>query len=630
METVVLKQIQQANDIKKVNEEDYPRLAKEIRSLILRSVSKNGGHLSSNLGVVELTLALHLFMDFPEDRLVWDVGHQSYAHKILTGRKEELMTLRTFGGISGFPKRQESDCDAFDTGHASTAISVALGLAQARQLTGQQHKVVAVLGDGALTGGMAYEALNNASKLKGNLLIVLNDNNMSISENVGGMAQYLGGIRTDSKYRNLKDGVEDLLHKIPGVGDSIISHIRKSKDSIKRLLIPGMLFEDMGLTYIGPIDGHDIKAMQTAFEHASKLNEAVIVHVLTQKGKGYQLAERNPSYFHGIGPFDLKTGKIKETHKKKSYTGVVKETLVSMAGEDEKLAVVCAAMPQGTGVDEFARKFPKRCFDVGIAEEHAVTFAAGLAAGGMHPFVAIYSTFLQRAYDQILHDVCLPKLPVTFLVDRAGIVGQDGETHQGCFDLSYLGNIPNMTVMTPKDGKELGQMLQFAVKFDGPCAIRYPKGAVPEGLWEQRDTPVLYGKSECLSEGQEIALIAVGSMVEAAWRIKEGLKEKVSVTVVNARFVKPFDREAYEALAKKHRLLVTLEENVRAGGFGQQVVSYLEECLEECCPDKVRMLNIAIEDQFISHGDRKTLLEDIGMDVSGIRKRILDEWEKLK
>lgn len=626
MEKVVLEQIRQANDIKKIDERDYARLAAEIRSLILQSVSKNGGHLSSNLGVVELTMALHLFLNFPEDRLVWDVGHQAYAHKILTGRKEELGTLRTLGGISGFPKRQESECDAFDTGHASTAISVALGLAQARELSGQQHRVAAVLGDGALTGGMAYEGLNNASKLKGNLLIVLNDNNMSISENVGGMAKYLAGIRTDSKYRELKDGVEKLLHRIPGVGDSMISHIRRSKDSIKRLLIPGMLFEDMGLTYIGPIDGHDIRAMRTAFEHAAKLNEAVIVHVLTRKGKGYQLAERNPSYFHGIAPFDRKTGKIKAAQKKKSYTGVVKEALVSLAKEKENVVAVCAAMPQGTGMDEFARRFPKRCFDVGIAEEHAVTFAAGLAAGGLHPFVAIYSTFLQRAYDQILHDVCLPKLPVTFLIDRAGIVGPDGETHQGCFDLSYLGNIPNMTILAPKDGAELEQMIKFAAQYEGPCAIRYPKGGIPEGLWETEEKPVVYGQSEQLSFGRDVALLAVGSMVETAWRVKQELEKELSVSVVNARFVKPLDAEGLKRLAREHRLIVTLEENVESGGFGQQAAACLEE-LDGVC---VHIQRLALGDQFIPHGEREALLREQGMDAAGIRQRILAEWESIR
>lgn len=653
----ILDRINKKNDIKKIKEEDLAELAKEIRSYIIQSVSKNGGHLASNLGVVELTMALHLYLDFPEDKLVWDVGHQSYTHKILTGRKEELKHLRQLGSISGFPKIKESDCDAFNAGHASTSISAALGMARASQLDGRKRKVVAVLGDGALTGGMAYEALNNASKLDTNMIIVLNDNNMSISENVGGMAKYLGKIRTNNKYRNLKNNVEALLHKIPDVGDKLIYKIRRSKDSIKRLLIPGMLFEDMGLTYIGPIDGHNIRDISAALESASKMNSAVIVHVITKKGKGYRLAERNPSYFHGVEPFDKKTGDALKKSGLPTYTGIFRETMVELGKRNEKIVAITAAMPQGTGIDSFSKNYPKRSFDVGIAEEHAVTFAAGLAAGGYHPFVAVYSTFLQRGYDQILHDVCIERLPVTFAVDRAGIVGKDGETHQGCFDLSYLSSIPNMTVMAPCDGEELKKMLYFLSRYQGPSSVRYPRGGavslgfpVPEirygkgellirenmPAWQSLKQNDALLREEALKEEKpkkrgrkkkaeivkkKVLILAIGSMVETGCRAAKLLEQEALVSVWNARFLKPLDKEGILSLAGEYSIVVTLEENIAAGGFGQQVAVCLMS--NNVIPEK--FIPIAIPDEFVRHGDRGELLSLLGMDSESIAERIRKE-----
>lgn len=653
----ILDRINKENDIKKIKEEDLAELAKEIRSYIIWSVSKNGGHLASNLGVVELTMALHLYLDFPEDKLVWDVGHQSYTHKILTGRKEELKHLRQLGSISGFPKIKESDCDAFNAGHASTSISAALGMARASQLDGSKRKVVAVLGDGALTGGMAYEALNNASKLDTNMIIVLNDNNMSISENVGGMAKYLGKIRTDNKYQTLKNNVEALLHKIPDLGDKLIYKIRRSKDSIKRLVIPGMLFEDMGLTYIGPIDGHNIRDIRAALDSASKMKSAVIVHVITKKGKGYRLAERNPSYFHGVEPFDKKTGDALKKSSLPTYTGIFRETMVELGKRNEKIVAITAAMPQGTGIDSFSKNYPKRSFDVGIAEEHAVTFAAGLAAGGYHPFVAVYSTFLQRGYDQILHDVCIERLPVTFAVDRAGIVGKDGETHQGCFDLSYLSSIPNMTVMAPCDGEELKKMLYFLSRYQGPSSVRYPRGGavslgfpVPEirygkgellirenmPAWQSLRQSAALLREEALKEEKpkkrgrkkkaeiakkKVLILAIGSMVEMGCRAAKLLEQEALVSVWNARFLKPLDKEGILSLAGEYSIVVTIEENIAAGGFGQQVAVCLMS--NNVIPEK--FIPIAIPDEFVRHGERGELLSLLGMDSESIAERIRKE-----
>lgn len=618
MSKILVEKIKKANDIKNVNPSDYKQLASEIRRFLLSKVSKTGGHLASNLGAVELTMALHLFLDFPEDKLVWDVGHQSYTHKILTGRMDQFDTLRQFDGLSGFPKRKESDCDCVDTGHSSTSISVALGMAVARDIEKKNSKVVAVIGDGALSGGMAYEALNNAVRLKSNLMIVLNDNNMSISENVGGMALYLGKIRTNRKYQGLKDDVTNALNKVP-VGDKIADKIRRSKDSIKRLMIPGMLFEDMGLTYIGPIDGHNIEQMQKAFESASKVNGAAIVHVITKKGKGYQRAEQNPSSYHGVEPFFLKTGENRQTQKVETYTNVYSDTLVELAKEKENIVAITAAMPSGTGLVKFHEAYPSRFFDVGIAEEHAVSFATGLALEGCKPFVTIYSSFLQRAYDQILHDTGINEANVVFAIDRAGIVGKDGETHQGIYDLSFLSTIPNMTIVAPKNKQEFKQMLSYCADFKGPIAIRYPRGKVYCELDDYQES-IVYGKSECIYLEKDIALVAVGSMVKTAVRVREALKQKgYQVTLVNARFVKPVDTDMLDSLSCSHNLIVCMEENVKRGGFGEYVASYLKETGK----DSVDVFNICIPDQYVTHGSVEQLYEMLGIDVDAIVERIL-------
>ncbi len=616
----LLDKIEKPNDIKEMEKDELRPLAKEIRQFLVHKISHTGGHLASNLGVVELTMALHLCCNLPEDKIVWDVGHQSYTHKILTGRKDGFEHLRQFGGMSGFPKQSESDCDAFDTGHSSTSISVALGLAKARDLKKQDHKIFAVIGDGALSGGMAYEAMNNAARLKSNLVIVLNDNQMSISKNVGGMSSYLGKIRTNGNYTELKEEVENALSKLPHLGDKLTNRIRGIKDLIKRIFIPGMLFEDMGLTYIGPIDGHNIHQMVTAFQSASKMKEAVIVHVCTHKGKGYRPAEKNPSYFHGVSPFNIKDGSSRHNGETaKTYTDIFSDTILEAAKEREDIVAVSAAMPSGTGLTAMASKYPKRFFDVGIAEEHAVTFAAGMAAGGLKPVVAIYSTFLQRAYDQILHDVCIGKLPVVFAVDRAGLVGSDGETHQGIFDIAYLRSMPNMTVMAPKNAWELRQMMLFALEQNTPTAIRYSRGAAWEGLQDHQQE-ITMGKAEWICEGQEIALLAVGNMVETAMWVREHLKaEGQKVSVVNMRFVKPIDEEVLQKIKERHSKVVTLEEGVFNGGFGEAVSAWYEGT-------PMRVLNIALPDQFIEHGSVTELKKKYGLDPESITQKILS-WE---
>ncbi|MDF2543627.1 MAG: dxs [Herbinix sp.] len=617
----ILDTINDANDIKKVNEKDYKKLTEEIRTFLINHVSKTGGHLASNLGVVELTMALHLFLNFPSDKLVWDVGHQAYTHKLLTGRKDLFSTLRQMNGISGFPKTEESVYDSFDTGHSSTAVSAALGLVKARDLSGENHKVVAVLGDGALTGGMAFEALNNAGRLKSNMIIVLNDNNMSISENVGGMANYLAKLRTNTKYTGLKENIENTLNQMPRVGKAVVDQLKRSKDAIKYFMLPSMFFEDMGLTYIGPIDGHNIAQMSTAFASAAKAKKAVVVHVITKKGKGYPLAEKNPSRYHGVDPFDVKSGMPVKSQQGISYTKVFSDAIVRYGDVNDKLVTISAAMPYGTGLMDFKKKFPDRFFDVGIAEEHAVTFAAGLAIGGFRPVVAIYSTFLQRAYDQIIHDVCISKLPVVFAIDRGGIVGKDGATHQGIFDLSYLSHIPNMTVMAPKNRFELEDMLAYAIEYQGPVAIRYPRGDAYQGLKEYQ-APIEYGKSELITEGSEIAILAVGSMVETAVEVVEELETAGhKVTLVNVRFVSPIDYNLLEQLAESHKVFITMEENVRSGGFGQKVADFIcERKLKQ-----VDLINISLPDSFIEQGSVAELMEKYGMDKKGILKKIKDE-----
>ena len=614
---MILEKIKVPNDIHKIPLADFPLLAEEIREFLIKSVSETGGHLASNLGVVELTLALHNVLDFPQDKLIWDVGHQAYTHKILTGRKEEFKNLRKEGGLSGFPKRSESDCDSFDTGHSSNSISAGLGYVRARDLLGQKHHVVSVIGDGALTGGMAYEAMNNAAELKTNFIIIINDNNMSISRNVGGMSTYLSALRTAQAYTGMKLNVTKTLKKIPKVGTAVVDTMRKTKSSIKQLIIPGMLFENMGLTYLGPVDGHNMCQMMKLLNEAKRVEGPVVVHVLTKKGMGYEPASLQPDRFHGTGPFEIKSGSPLSSQTEPSYTDVFSKKMVLLGEKNKKLTAITAAMREGTGLKSFSRNFPDRFFDVGIAEEHAVTFAAGLALGGMIPVVAIYSSFLQRAVDQILHDVCMQKLHVIFAVDRAGLVGADGETHQGNFDLSYLSMMPNMVVMAPKNARELEEMLEFAVKYDGPCAIRYHRGKAYQGLLENQAELEL-GKSEVLEEGKEIAVLGVGSMVPVCRQVVQGLREDgYEPTFVNARFVKPLDTGLLDRLSRNHRLIVTVEENVKNGGYGEHVAAYMEACHPE-----TRVLTAAIWDRFVPQGNVDSLRSKIGLSASDIRQAI--------
>ena len=619
----VLSQIVKENDIHNIAPADYRQLAKEIRAKLVRSVSRTGGHLASNLGAVELTMALHLCLHFPEDKLIWDVGHQSYVHKILTGRGDAFSTLRQMGGLSGFPKVKENPSDTFDTGHSSTSISVAQGFAKARDLRGGDEKVVAVIGDGALSGGMAFEALNNAAALKTNMVIVLNDNKMSIAPNVGGMSTYLGKIRANRKYRDLKMNVENSLDKIPNVGHPIARQIKRAKDSIKHLFIPGMLFEDMGLTYLGPVDGHNIPQLIKTFQEAKRFEGPILVHVLTQKGRGYEPAMRHPARFHGAGPFDVKTG-LPVGKSNPTYTDVFSTVMRKMGDRRKDVAAVTAAMMTGVGLKRFSNMFPDRCFDVGIAEEHAVTFAAALSLGGITPVVAIYSSFLQRAYDQIMHDVCMQNLHVVFAIDRAGLVGYDGETHHGIFDLSYLGSMPNMTILAPKNLWELSDMIKFAVDYDGPIAVRYPRGETYTGLKEFR-APICLGKSEVIHEGSRVALLAVGSMVKMAEEVQKQLKERMDMdaALVNARFVKPIDEELLRSFADTYELVVTLEENVKDGGFGERVLAFAEE---EDLPFGVEI--IALPDRFIPHGSVSYQMKQVGFTPEDICSRIEEYYRK--
>ena len=615
---MVLEKINHPNDIKNLDKEELPLLAEEIREFLIRTISEGGGHLASNLGVVELTMAMHLVFDLPEDKMIWDVGHQAYTHKLLTGRRENFASLRKFGGMSGFPKRCESSCDCFDTGHSSTSISAGLGYVAARDLQGEDYSVISVIGDGSLTGGMAYEAMNNAARLKTNFIIVLNDNNMLISENVGGMSEYLGSLRTNDAYQELKQGVTDTLKKIPVYGDRVVQKIKRTKSGIKQLFIPGMLFEEMGLTYLGPVDGHNLDRLIRAFHEARKVNGPVLLHVFTKKGKGYAPAERHPARFHGAEPFDISTGVPLHKRAKANYTDVFATVMRKLGDRQENLVAITAAMPDGTGLKRFKNVFPDRFFDVGIAEQHAVTFAAGLAAGGMLPVVAVYSSFLQRAFDQIVHDVCIQNLHVIFAIDRAGLVGSDGETHQGIFDLSYLSLIPNLCVMAPKNKWELSDMMKFAVSYDGPIALRYPRGEAYDGLMEHR-APVVYGKSELLYDEERIALVAVGSMVKTAHEVRQNLKRKgFECTLINARFVKPLDEGRLLELTKEHKLIVTLEENVLDGGFGEHVSEFYEEIGSD-----VQVLNIALPDAYVEHGNVEVLKQECGIDAETIEKKII-------
>ena len=612
---MLLDRINAVNDIKKINPEDYPALAEEIRQFLIGHISKTGGHLGSNLGTVELTMALHLSFQLPEDKIIWDVGHQSYTHKLLTGRKDQFDNLRKFGGMSGFPKRKESNCDSFDTGHSSTSISAGLGLVKARDIQGQKNSVISVIGDGSLTGGMAYEALNNAAKLETNFIIVLNDNNMSISENVGGISKYLNNIRTANAYLDIKEGVYNTLKDIPR-GDRIVEGIRKAKSGFKQLVVPGMFFEDMGITYLGPVDGHNIPAMLRMFQEAKRVRNTVIVHVITQKGKGFEPAERHPARFHGAEPFDTETGIPLNPRTTANYTDIFSTVMCKLGARNEKVVAITAAMPDGTGLKRFRNMYPDRFFDVGIAEEHAVTFAAGLAVGGLKPVVAIYSSFLQRAYDQIIHDVCIQNLPVVFAVDRAGIVGSDGETHQGIFDLSYLSSIPNMHVMAPKNKWELSDMMKYALSLNAPVAIRYPRAYA--GLKEFR-APIESFHAEAIYLEKDVCLLAVGSMVKTAEEVRRLIREAgYGCSLINARFVKPIDEKAVEYAKKHHGITAAMEENVASGGYGERVREYFDTL-----PGEGELLNFAIPDEYVEHGNVDLLKKEIGIDAASIAGAIL-------
>ena len=621
---MVLDKIKQPNDVKNLTEDEIEKLPDEIRTFLIEHLSKTGGHLASNMGTVELTIALHLLCNFPEDKIIWDVGHQSYTHKILTGRKDEFDHLRQYGGLSGFPKRSESDCDSFDTGHSSTSISAALGYCAARDLSGQHHKVIAVIGDGALTGGMAYEALNNAQNLdKSNLLIVLNDNEMSISKNVGGMSTNLERLRTSANYNNLKDSVLQFLEKMPN-GERTIKKIRQTKSGIKSLMVPNMVFEDLGIMYLGPVDGHNIKAMLEIFKIATDFEGPVLVHVITKKGKGFEPAERHPARFHGTDIFDIETG-LPQRNNNPGYTDIFSTVMRKMGDRNDRIVAITAAMAEGCGLKRFRNMFPDRFFDVGIAEGHAVTFAAGMALGGYIPVFSVYSSFLQRAYDQIMEDVCLQNLHVIFAIDRAGLVGADGSTHQGVFDISYLSAMPNMTIMAPKNKWEFSDMIKFAIAYDGPIAIRYPRGEAYCGLEDYR-APIELGKSEIIYEGGKVLLYPLGSMVKKAEEVRELLQERgVEAAIVNARFAKPLDTDFITNQTAGYDLIVTMEENVTTGGFGQQVESALV-----AAGYQGSMLNISVPDMFVQHGSVTKLFELLGMDAASITDRIMTRLEDIR
>ncbi len=614
---MVLDKIQGPNDVKELKEQELPVLADEIRQFIIDKVSDNGGHLASNLGVVELTIALHRCLNFPQDKLIWDVGHQSYTHKILTGRKKGFDSLRKYHGMSGFPKRDESNCDAFDTGHSSTSLSAGLGMVCARELKKDKYTVVSVIGDGSLTGGLAFEALNNAASLKSNYIMILNDNHMSISENVGGLSHYLAGVRTAKGYTNFKKNVKASLSKMNAIGEELERNIRRAKSMLKQVFIPGMFFEDMGITYLGPIDGHNIEALTEVIEDAKQVDGAVLIHVITEKGKGYEPAQLHPESYHGVGPFIKKNGMAKKPKEEATYTDIFAKTICELAQTHEKLVTITAAMMDGCGLKGFAKRFPDRFFDVGIAEEHAVTFACGLAAGGFHPFFVVYSSFLQRGYDQILHDMCMQNLPVTLMLDRAGLVGNDGETHQGVFDLSYLTMIPNMTVFAPKNRYEFQDAIAFAADFEAPMAIRYPKTDAVRILKEYRE-PIKLGKSEWIRRGSRVALLAIGTMVETAMEVEELLaKDGIDATVVNLRFAKPLDYEMLDEVLDYHSLIVTMEENVLSGGVGEHICRYVE-----LHSTGVRVVACGIPDKFIHQGSIKELLEETGLDAQSIYQKI--------
>ena len=614
---MLLDQINKTGDIKNIPKTEYTALAQEIRDFLIEKISETGGHLASNLGTVELTMALHICLDLPTDKIIWDVGHQCYTHKLLTGRKDQFDTLRQYGGMSGFPKRCESETDCFDTGHSSTSISAGLGMVKARDLRGENYTVVSVIGDGSLTGGLAYEALNNASKLETNYIIILNDNEMSISESVGGMNKYLNSVRTAEGYLNLKwDVYEQLRNSNP----KMVSGIRKAKNSVKQLFVPGMVFENLGITYLGPVDGHDTATLIKTINEAKKVKKAVMIHVMTKKGKGFEPAEKHPARFHGTEPFLVESGLPRNPRTTANYQDIFSTVMCKLGSRNDKVVAITAAMADGTGLKRFRNMYPERFVDAGIAEEHAVTFAAGLAAGGYKPVFAVYSSFLQRAYDQILEDVCLQKLPVVFAIDRAGLVGSDGETHQGIFDLSYMSSMPGMVIMAPKNKWELSDMMKYAVGYDGPSCVRYPRGNAYDGLKEYRD-PISLGKCEPIYEEKDVCLLAVGSMVKIAEKTREILKDNgINCSLVNARFVKPIDEDYIKIASRNHKLFVTMEENVASGGYGEKVRS----CVMDNRLD-ASVLQIAIPDQFVTHGSVDKLYKELRMDAESVAERILHE-----
>lgn len=616
----ILETINSPADVKALSLEQLKQLAEEIRQLLISVISKTGGHLAPNLGVVELTLALHRVFTTPKDKIVFDVGHQSYIHKIITGRREQFSTLRQYGGLSGFPKRSESEHDAFGTGHSSTSISAALGMAVARDLQGEDYNVIAVIGDGSMTGGMAFEALNNAGTLHKKMIVVLNDNEMSISKNVGAMSEYLYQLRTGETYNKIKHDIEGWLKNME-FGTDVLKAIRRLKGSVKYLMVPTSIFEELGFTYLGPIDGHDLQGLTEVLQAAKKIDGPVLVHVLTKKGKGYKPAEESPNKFHGTGPFDIATGKkIANPNAPITYTEVFGRTLTELANDDKDIIGITAAMPDGTGMSTFAKAHPERCFDVGIAEQHAVTSAAGAAAVGLKPVAAIYSTFLQRAYDSVLHDICMQRLHVTLCLDRAGLVGDDGYTHHGVFDYAYLRSMPEMTIMAPKDENELRHMLKTAVDFDGPVSVRYPRGSgVGVSIAEpMHSLPI--GKAEVLREGKDVCLWGIGSMVQTALQAADKLAEQgISAGVVNMRFAKPLDEELLLEHAAQYGKIVTLEEGALQGGVGSAVLETLNaaKMLQKC-----QVLTLGIPDEFVLHGDKKLLFKDLGLDVETIADKI--------
>ena len=624
-----MKRLKSPAELQKMSLAELEELAGEIRELILTTVAKNGGHLAPSLGTVELTLALYSVFDFSKDRLIWDVGHQAYTHKILTGRRDTFHTLRTLGGITGFPKRVESPFDSFGVGHASTSISAALGLLIASEIEKIPRRVIAVIGDGALTGGMAFEALNHAGQLKKKLLVVLNDNEMSIDKNVGALSEYFSKIRLKPQFHRAKKEFEDFVKNLPfrDVSEKILLAANSVRAGVTAAVIPGAIFETLGFTYLGPIDGHDIKGMKDIFSRVDVINAPVLIHVNTTKGKGYPPAEISPEKFHGVGKFDKATGQVIKKKSPPSYTEIFSQSVIDLASRDEKIVAITAAMPSGTGLKKFAEKFPRRFFDVGIAEEHAVTLAAGMAAGGLKPVVAIYSTFMQRAYDQILHDICLQNLPVILCLDRAGLVGEDGATHHGAFDLAYLRTIPNMNILAPKDENELRQMIFAAFRQNKPVAIRYPRGAGLGVMVEAQPSDISWGKAEVIKQSQsaEVAVFAVGTMVKACVEASKLLNDKkIPVEVVNVRFVKPFDAELIKQSARSAKLLVTCEEGTLNGGFGAAVAEFLAD-------EKIStpILRLGIKDEFIEQGTRAELLDMCGLTAEKIAQRILVRLNEL-